>query len=115
MAGLPGASGGSGAGAPEPEPIMPSALVLAALEGDLTGKVQAWAGRSQGWAGCCPSAARAGVPGTKPRFSRSAADAEKHSPNLKHTCKHRLGPADRRKEGALNKRRLEKAVPRTDR
>ena len=40
-------------------------------------------------------------------FSRSAADAEKPAPELNPTCNSRFGPADRRKEGALNKRRRE--------
>ena len=38
-------------------------------------------------------------------FSRSAADAEKHSPEITTHCSSRLGPADRNKEGALNKKR----------
>ena len=36
---------------------------------------------------------------------RSARDAEKPAPELDPTCNSRFGPADRRKEGALNKKR----------
>jgi hypothetical protein len=46
-------------------------------------------------------------------FSRSARDAEKPAPKLDPTYNSRVGPADRRKEDALNKTRSGKAVLRT--
>ena len=46
-------------------------------------------------------------------FVRSARDAEKPAPELEPTCNSRLGPADRRKEDALNERRRAELVPET--
>jgi hypothetical protein len=46
-------------------------------------------------------------------FSRSARDAEKPALELDPTRSSRLGSADRRKEGALSKRRRDELVPRT--
>ena len=47
-------------------------------------------------------------------FSRTATHAEKPAPELNPTCNSRFGPADRRKEGALNNERLGEAVPQAD-
>ena len=67
--------------------------------------------RPEGRPGSRPGAARAGVHGARTReIYRSARDAEKPAPGLKPTCNSLLWPADRRKEGALNKRRRKKAV-----
>ncbi len=87
-------------------PPLPSALAQAALEGGLAGKVHvawlvtprtAWRPPCRGWGGRSWPATR--------EFPRSAADAEKHSRELIHTCNSRLRPVDRSKEDALNKRR----------
>ena len=48
----------------DPPPML-SAVAQAALEGDLAGKVQALASRSEGRPGGCPGAARAGVHGAQ--------------------------------------------------
>ena len=83
----------------EPPPML-SAVAQAALEGDLAGKVQALAAiRRTAWRLPWRGSGGRSWPATR-EFSRSAADAEKHSPELKHTCSSRLRPVDRRKEGA---------------
>ncbi len=93
------------------------AVAQAVLEADLAGK-GAPAGR---WP---PTRGMAWRPAWRPpwrgsgarswratrEFARSAPDAEKHSLKLDPTCNSRLGPADRRKEGALNKRRQGESV-----
>jgi hypothetical protein len=64
----------------------------------------AWRLPWRGWAGHSWPATR--------EFSRSAADAEKPSPEIKHTDSSRFGSAKRRKEDASNKRRPGPLVPR---
>jgi hypothetical protein len=97
----------------EPAPAL-SAVAQAALELYLAAKVQAAGQRSQGRPGGRPGAARPGIHGPRlVSFRGVHEDAEKPAPELNHTDSGRFRPIDQRKEGALNKKRLEALVPRT--
>ena len=80
-------------------PPMPSALVQAALESDPAAKAQVLAVNAM-----TPlERALALLPAQHPcarlvSFTGVHADAEKPSPDLKHTCNSRLGPVDRRRK-----------------
>ena len=96
----------------DPAPL-PSALAQAALEGDLAGKVHVLASDPKDrLAAALARLGRAFMACELVRFHRSARDAEKPAPELDPTCNSRLGPADRRKEDALNKKRRVELVPR---
>jgi hypothetical protein len=75
--------------------------------------VQDWpATRRTGWRPPWRGSGARSWPATREIY-RSARDAEKPAPELNPTCNSRLGPADRRKEGASNKKRLAELVPTT--
>ena len=74
----------------DPPPML-SAVAQAALEGDLAGKVQALAADPKdGLAAALARLGRAFMARELREFYRSAADAEKHSPELNHTTDSRF-------------------------